>query len=68
MTNIVRTTIKKSELQPGMTVEVDGIIQTVCQNNLMNTIHGVAFKGSAYPKEITRIQYAVPTAKGIVLR
>lgn len=68
MTNTVITIIKKSDLQAGMTVEVDGVIQTVCQNNLINTIHGVAFKGSAYPKEITRIQYAVPTAKGIVLR
>ena len=68
MSNLVRTTIQKSDLQIGMTVEWNGELKTVGKENLMNTLHGVAFNGCAFPKEIVRVQFAVPTAFGIVLR
>lgn len=68
MTNLVRTIIKKSDLEIGMTVEVDGQLSTVGRENITNTLHGVAFNGCTYPKEITRVQFSVPTLKGIVLR
>lgn len=68
MTNLVKTIIQKSDLQIGMTVEWDGKLTTVGKENLKNTLHGIAFNGSAFPKNITRIQFAVPTANGIVLR
>ena len=68
MSNLVKTTIKKSDLQVGMTVEWNGQLTTVGQENLGNGIHGISFNGVAYPREITRVQFAVPTASGIVLR
>jgi len=68
MTNLVKTTINKSDLQIGMTVEWNGQLTTVGKENLKNTLHGVAFNGSAFPKEIVMVQFAVPTASGIVLR
>lgn len=68
MSNLVKTTIQKSDLQIGMTVEWNGQLTTVGQENLKNTLHGMAFNGCAFPKEIVRVQFAVPTANGIVLR
>lgn len=68
MNNLVKTTIQKSDLQIGMTVEVNGILETVGKENLRNTLHGVAFNGCTYPKEITMVKFAVPTVRGIVLR
>jgi len=66
--NIVRTTIPISELKPGMTVEYDGEILTVGKNDLKSGFMGNSFRGDASKKTITRIQYKVPTAKGVELR
>ena len=68
MSNLVKTTIQKSDLQIGMTVEWNGQLITVGKENLRNTLHGMAFNGCAFPKEIVMVQFAVPTANGIVLR
>ena len=68
MSNLVKTTIQKSDLQIGMTVEWNGQLTTVGKENLKNTLHGMAFNRCAFPKEIVRVQFAVPTSKGIVLR
>jgi hypothetical protein len=51
-----------------MTVEWNGQLTTVGKENLKNTLHGMAFNGCAFPKEIVMVQFAVPTANGIVLR
>ena len=66
--NIVRTKIPISELEPGMTVEYNGEIITVGKRDLSNGFMGAAFRGDASKKTITRIQYKVPTAHGTVLR
>ena len=68
MTNLVRTTIQISDLQIGMTVEHEGVLCTVGKESISRTHHGIAFNGDASKKTITMIQFAVQTAKGIVLR
>ena len=68
MSNLVKTIINKSDLRIGMTVEVNGQLETVGRENIKNTLHGVAFNGCAFPKQITRVQFKVPTMNGIVLR
>ena len=40
MSNLVKTTIQKSDLQIGMTVELNGHLRTVGRENLKNTPHG----------------------------
>lgn len=67
--NRVRTTIPLSELRVGMTVEWYGKEYTVNKNDLKyDSFMGYSFRGSCYPKKITRIEFAVPTADGIKLR
>ncbi len=66
--NIVRTAIPVSELEPGMTVEYEGEILTVNKNDIKKSFMGYSFRGDASKKTITRIQYKVPTANGFVLR
>jgi|GEM_PF-2470683 len=68
MKNLVKTIIQKSDLKIGMTVELNGQLMTVGKENLKTTLHGMAFNGSSFPKEIVMVQFAVPTKKGIVLR
>lgn len=68
MSNLVRTSIQVSDLQTGMTVEYNGQLRTVGNNSLSKTDHGIAFNGDASSKTITRVQFAVPTRNGIVLR
>ena len=68
MSNLIKTTIQKSDLQIGMTVEWCGNLETVGRENLKNTLHGIAFNGCAFSKTITMVQFAVPTANGVVLR
>jgi hypothetical protein len=68
MNNLVKTTIQKSDLRIGMTVEWNGQLTTVGRENLKNTSHGMAFNGCAFPKQIVMIQFAVQTIKGTVLR
>ena len=68
MSNLVKTTIQKSDLQTGMTVEWNGQLTTVGNENLKNTSNGMAFNGCTFPKEIVMVQFAVPTANGVVLR
>ena len=68
MSNMIRTIIQKSELKIGMTVEVDGELFTVSKNDLSSGFLGYSFRGAAYPRKITMVQFAVPTANGIVLR
>ena len=68
MSNLVKTIIQKSDLQVGMTVEWNGQLATVGKENLKNTLHGMAFNGCAFPREIVMVQFSVMTANGIVLR
>jgi hypothetical protein len=68
MSNIVRTRIKISELEHGMTVEFNGEILTVSRKDIKKNEHGLSYRGDSRQKEITRIQYLVPTAFGTVLR
>ena len=68
MSNIVRTKINISELEHGMTVEFNGEILTVSRKDIKTNEHGLSYRGDSRQKEITRIQYLVPTAFGDVLR
>jgi hypothetical protein len=69
MDNIVRSEIELSELKQGMTVEYRGEILTVSKDDVKHGgFHGSSFRGDASKKKITRIEFAVPTAFGIVLR
>ena len=66
--NIVRTQIPIADLKAGMTVEYDGEIRTVCKKDISYGFMGHTYLGNASQKQITLIQFAVPTAFGIVLR
>ena len=68
MTNIIKSQISVSDLKPGMTVEYKGEMLTVSKNDVKKGFCGYSFRGDASKKEITRIQFAVPTKFGISLR
>ena len=68
MTNLVRTQINISNLEQGMTVEYKGQLLTVSKNDIKKSFMGYSFRGDASIKTITKIQFAVPTNKGIALR
>ena len=68
MDNIVRTQILIENLMYGMTVEYRGEILTVGKNDLSNGFMGYAFRGDASSKNITLVQFKVPTNKGVILR
>ena len=68
MSNLVRTTIKISDLEIGMTVELYGQLITVGKNDVYKNEFGIAFRGSSANKTITRVQFKVPTNLGTVLR
>lgn len=65
MNNIVKTTIAVSDLQQGMTVEVDGHLKTV---DVRKVKPNYIYDGQRYRDGITRVQFAVQTASGIQLR
>lgn len=69
MKNIVRTEIPISELMVGMTVEQDGKLITVSKNDLKyDSFLGYSFRGDAYKKYITKINFIVPTNLGVSIR
>jgi len=69
MQNLIREQIKISELEQGMTVEVNGKLETVSMEYVKyNSFMGWSYKGDASKKEITLVKFKVPTANGIVLR
>ena len=68
MENLVKSTISLSELEQGMTVEFNGMLLTVGKNDVKRNEHGLSFRGDSSKKTITRVQFKVPTAFGIVLR
>lgn len=68
MSNLVRTTIQVSDLQIGMTVEYMGQLHTVGKESISRTDHGIAFRGDASSKTITRVQFLVKTLNGTYLR
>ena len=69
MDNILRTTINISALEQGMTVEHNGKIYTVSRNDIKyDHLFGYSYRGDFYKQTITRIQFVVPTAFGVVLR
>ena len=69
MENILRTTINISELEQGMTVEHNGNMYTVSRNDVKyDRLWGYSYRGDSSRQTITRIQFAVPTSFGIVLR
>lgn len=68
MENQVKTKIRISELEVGMTVEYKGQLLTIGKNDVFKNEFGLSFRGDSSIKEITRVQFAVPTAFGVVLR
>lgn len=69
MNNLVKTTINISDLQQGMTVEYNGELLTVSNKDIKhNELFGYSFRGDCSKKTITRIEFAVPTLFGTVIR
>jgi len=67
MKNLVKTTIQISDLQIGMTVDHNGSLHTISNSNIKSSYWNLGQIGR--PKtSITRVQFAVPTSNGIVLR
>lgn len=68
MSNLVKTQIKISELEVGMTVEVNGQLITVSKNDVYRNEFGYGFRGDSSKKTVTRVQFQVPTNSGFILR
>ena len=69
MTNIVKTTIHLSNLNNGDTVEYKNELLTVSKKDINRcSFFGYSFRGDASKQTITKIQFAVPTNNGIILR
>ncbi len=67
--NLIKTEIHLSQLKQGDTVEYNSEILTVSKKDIRYCgFMGYSFRGNASKKTITKIQFAVPTNKGIVLR
>jgi len=70
MTNIKEVHI--SEIKSGDTIFHDGKVRTVCNSNIKNcSFMGKSLFGDSYSsghKLVSKVQFAVPTSKGIVLR
>jgi len=63
--NIIRTTVKISDLKHGDTVEIDGQLKTVNKKYLKhNPLFGWSFEGAPFPRGITKVVFKVPTAFG----
>lgn len=70
MRNLVKTQILISDLQHGMTVEYNNQLLTVSKKDISyNNLFGrYSFRGDMSKQKITRVQFAVPTAFGVILR
>ena len=69
MYNLVRTQVHISELKQGMTVEFNGELLTVSRHDIKRCdLFGYSFRGDASKQILTRVEFAVPTVNGIVLR
>ena len=68
MSNIIRSQIRIANLKPGMIVEYENQFITVSNRDIQKGFLGYSFRGDASKKFITRIQFAVLTSTGIVLR
>ena len=69
MSNLLKTQITIPELRNGMTVEVNGELITVSDNEIKyNELFGYSFRGDGSKQEITRVQFIVPTNNGIQIR
>lgn len=67
--NIVRSDIRISDLQQGMTVEKDGNLITVSKKHITfdSLFCRYCFQGDGSKEFITRVQFKVPTAYGFRL-
>lgn len=69
MSNIIKSQIHISDLRQGMTVEYNGELLTVAEKDIKKCpFMGYSFRGDASKKYITRVQFLVPTSKGLMLR
>jgi len=69
MSNLVKTVINISDLEVGMTVEKDGELLTVSKNCVTHCeLFGWGFRGDRSKQKITRVEFLVPTNKGVVRR
>ncbi len=73
MSNIIRDIVKASEIKAGDTIEIGGILHTVCGNNIKrDPIMGISIFGMTYfengYQRVIRVKFEVPTNNGVVYR
>ncbi len=69
MKNIVKSEINICDLSQGDTVLYNNEILTVSKKDIkFDSFMGYSFRGDASSKTITKICFAVPTNKGLILR
>ena len=74
MDNIVREVVHASQVQAGDTVEIEGVLRTVCGSNIKKdsfmgtSIFGMTYFPQTGYQKVTRVKFAVPTNNGVVLR
>ncbi len=67
--NIVRTVVHLSQITQGDTVEYNDQLHTISGKDVPKKgFMGYSFRGDASKQTITRIQFAVQTLNGLVLR
>ena len=73
MDNIIREVVNASMIKGGDTIEMGGVLRTVCEKDIhrggfMGTsIFGITYFDRGY-QMVTRVKFAVPTNNGIALR
>jgi hypothetical protein len=74
MENTKREVIHASQIQAGDTIEIDGVIRTVCGSNIKRdsfmgtSIFGMTYFPQTGYQKVTRVKFEVPTNNGVVLR
>ena len=74
MENLLRETVHASEIKAGDTIEIQGVLHTVCGNNIKKcsfmgtSIFGMTYFPETGYQKVTRVKFIVPTNNGVVYR
>lgn len=73
MDDIIREIVHASLIKGGDTIEMGGVLRTVCEKNIRrNGFMGTSIFGITYfengHQKVTRVKFKVPTNNGTVLR
>ena len=74
MDNIVREVVHVSQVAGGDTIEIDGVLRTVCQKDIHTggfcgtSIFGMTYFPNTGYQKVVKVKFIVPTNNGVVYR